>query len=1261
MIFEIGDLLTIVIVGIFLVIYRQLDQNNRSLEKVKKYADKMKDEIGVYVDVRTQDLKNMSIEIDVHQKAAKEILKRITVIENELGGKSEDIDKMFQRVSTYDNAIGELVKMTGRVEENLTRLHKESEFVDKVGKKVRDVSGSLAKLENDLGSIRQDFQKHNLKALDLVRKELIKKSRNDIIKAQERMTEIHTQVEDFSSFMTGLTAKKDDLERDMISVLEGKNREVVHDIDASGNKIHEELMDVWESQQKQFFDAIEKKVAEGFSKGSELQSGFNVLLNETKQALQGYENKIRDSRDVLEKNAAEVLGQSRQKLSGLQKEGMAAFERISNDFAVKMSQLRDEEDAKGTLVIEDLKKLHNELKAAVAETESTISVRLEEFQEQAGRIENAYEGHLRTVAERGKSFEDDIFAKLREHIEKKAKETEKGLLSSIHEIRTNIEDRKQEFISFFGDSRSEITVWRAEVQKQLDDSLAEYGSLAEDFDKRITSSLAELNNRTAGYISEQDAKYRGLKDQLNSSATGFESEIRMKENEFSEKAQERFSELDERITEYEQGLSYKFSKIEEIGTGIDSLEANLKASMDRIADKIRTEFRVFHQEMEGERNTEREKARGDMENIRTSLSEIDEELNALKKRAYDSVSEKLQVFEDEFFEDLKTRDQQMRSSLEEWKNTVDSRLVEQDRTFGERVSGMEEEQSAFIDDRLNALSRLFEERMNGFEETLGVFDRTMKQRIAASDLGVQDLESKMQNELSELKKRSNVIFDGKFNEFADEVDSRFDDYRRKVETDLSSMAESFNTGKTETVGLVEAVRSDVTLWQTQVLQQIKNAENSVRENIADLKGISSETIAAVKEEFISQREDLILNSQEERTRLKGELTDISETILALQEDLRRRSDAALLTFSKESETALLEFQKKARELQMDMEVRAKDFRTGVSDVREKLDAVQVKLLGKLEDEAKILGVNIAEIDKKQKAFIAQTKVFEKADQLKETLQLNIGDLKSEIVRVGELSKEVRDSEKEFDKILRIGEAASAKMGKFLGEKRKLDAMEEDFAKLLNLSQTIDAKLVQMTTTHDTLQHVQADLMKLNKLEEEVADKYKRLDAKNDLLETTTEGVDRNFTIIGEMTESLRKINAEMNAIPADIADLDQRISLLAANRQQAEETIGKLSGLDDLLADIEKRIDAMQEARQWLARTETRLEEVGKQAQEQVKLLGSIMKEGAKRSKGKEKLDTRDVVIRLAREGWSVEEIARTTQLSRSEVELILELVTKKS
>jgi DNA-directed RNA polymerase specialized sigma24 family protein len=93
-------------------------------------------------------------------------------------------------------------------------------------------------------------------------------------------------------------------------------------------------------------------------------------------------------------------------------------------------------------------------------------------------------------------------------------------------------------------------------------------------------------------------------------------------------------------------------------------------------------------------------------------------------------------------------------------------------------------------------------------------------------------------------------------------------------------------------------------------------------------------------------------------------------------------------------------------------------------------------------------------------------------------------------------------------------------------------------------------------------------------------------------------------------------------------------------------------------------MDELQTAREWLARTETRLEEVSREAQEQVKLLGSLMKnensgKKAEKGQGAPSLSARDMVIKLAHQGWKVEEISKAVQVSRGEVELILELAGK--
>ena len=98
----------------------------------------------------------------------------------------------------------------------------------------------------------------------------------------------------------------------------------------------------------------------------------------------------------------------------------------------------------------------------------------------------------------------------------------------------------------------------------------------------------------------------------------------------------------------------------------------------------------------------------------------------------------------------------------------------------------------------------------------------------------------------------------------------------------------------------------------------------------------------------------------------------------------------------------------------------------------------------------------------------------------------------------------------------------------------------------------------------------------------------------------------------------------------------------------------------------------MNVAREWLARTETELQALDKDAQTQLRLTRSLLDReggkiaaGAKASadkagaKGAPPPRDRDNIIKLRRQGWTVEEIARTMDISKGEVELVLELNPK--
>jgi response regulator of citrate/malate metabolism len=122
--------------------------------------------------------------------------------------------------------------------------------------------------------------------------------------------------------------------------------------------------------------------------------------------------------------------------------------------------------------------------------------------------------------------------------------------------------------------------------------------------------------------------------------------------------------------------------------------------------------------------------------------------------------------------------------------------------------------------------------------------------------------------------------------------------------------------------------------------------------------------------------------------------------------------------------------------------------------------------------------------------------------------------------------------------------------------------------------------------------------------------------------------------------------------------VDRSVQTLSAGKDRLDAAAKKLAELDTILAETDRRLEEARKVREWLARAETRLEEINRQAEEQLKLLSTLLKEEGsdKRGKGAPPGTVQETVRKLARQGWATEEIARAVKISRGEVELILEL-----
>lgn len=1037
MLFTTGNLITLGIVLIVLLIYRQLDRDNRSLEKVKKYAERLRDELSVYVDKRAEDLRRYGIELDVQQKAAKVALERVQAVQEGLSDRAEAISGIEKRLGEYDAALARLMDMTARVDENLARLHDEAEFTDSVARKLDAAEKSMAAIEHELPELRASFAKDSAAALESFKGEML-------ADVGRRLGEVGA---------------------------------------------------------------------------------------------------------VLERAKAEAAGSLSRAESGraeIEREFAKAFERARAE-AVKLEDLAFDKLKEGT-----------DAKAA----------RLKELMEEK-------------------------FAQLGALAKEKATETQ-GMVKS-----------------FKAEWKAEADEAASAIEARLAQSEARVKAQAEAVAKAETESFEEFNHRLAEYGSEVEAR---------------------------------------------------FERLEAAGAELGALDQALRASMEQTARRVESDFAAFGSALEDRRARFEEGFSTEAAKLREGMKSLEEELDVLKARAYDNVSEKLKVFEDEFFTDLKARSEGIDARLDSWRADIDRTLSELAATAAaERVAA----EKAAADEnrsRLADFQARSQEQLDKLRERVEAIQDGIRAQSGMADEALAALKGSVLKEAADARSTAQAYVEGEISRFSLEAEGRLKAVERELDTRLSSLTSAVGAEEERVRSAREEIATASEDFRNHFADSIAEAETRVR---AELDSFAASTLALIdkaKSDYEDQAGSFVQASQAERDRISNELSGLADRTAELRTDLSSRISQALEGFSRGYEATLADLEKRRREAQAEADGRLREYRDAVQDLALKLEATRAQTVSKMESEAARLSSVISEIDKEQKAFIAQTKVFERADELKDSLAANIEAMKADLARLDGRRAEVAEIESQLAKVKRLEDEVNQKVTRFLAEKRRIDSLEGDFSRLASVSESVDKRLEEVTGQADALTAAQAEIRRILEISKEAEEKYDRLEKKSAIIDTTVEAVDKNFQQVQAVEKAVTTLGAELRKLPDRVTELKRSVDELESGRDRTAAAVRTLGELDTSLAEAEKRIAEVQKAREWIARAETRLEEIDRHAQEQLKLLSTLLKEEggkAARERGAPPASVQDTVRKLARQGWNVDEIARAVKVSRGEVELILELGAK--
>ncbi|TVR90751.1 MAG: hypothetical protein EA428_07530 [Spirochaetaceae bacterium] len=1209
MVFGAGNVITILLVLIILMIYRRLDTNNRSLEKVKRYAERVERDLDVIVEQRATVLKDMGIELEVNQKAARELLNRIQQVEEGMKTRADRIEGIGGRIDEYDGALQELVEMTRRAEENIARIRTESDYIDKVGKRLKLGQERLSELEQGLPRLLEQFTEQNASQLNEVEQRIESEAEQRARGLEREITVAADRVAGFEDFLKDIESRADDIALRTEGTME-----------KSFQQISEQLRSLVEESG----DSIEERFARYRSDIAELDEEYQQRLAVVAEKGRSFETEALSTlREDIQTDITALRARLETELNG-----------VSEQLGEKYTEFNDRYHSK-----------------------------LEKLQDSLYTLEETLSGKIQEVETRGKSLADGVLTKINQDVD-----------AQTHSLRQDMEKRLSVLNSEADASFKRIDMRFGELQEKVENKTEQSRGFVEALEERVTQ-LQTAFQKQAQELEELaaagDKQAERIRGEFAAEAEGLESEIKGLRQAIGDKLEKAattieataLGKLENRLGEYEKELGYRFGRIESVSGELEQLETALKANMERAQERLSSQFTEYRKQLADEHAVDTDKSREAMAELWAKMDEIEQGVADLKQRAYDNVSEKLKVFEDEFFADLRERGAGMEESLEKWRKSVDQELLRISDQAAENLQESEDKHRMTLEAKMLELGDIVDHRFAGFEKRANAVEAMIEKESAVARTALQQFAEQTEKSIESTRLELERLLKTELETTSASGQADIKRLERTLGDDIEDLQRSVGEGRSDISGELEQTKSELAVWQAQVSQQLKSSEADLKNQFVDFKVGVSGTLSELKDEFQHERDELVAESRERRESLKSELTGLGSQVSDLREDLEKRTEAVLEDFQRQYRQMMSDLEEQSRELQGETDSRTRELRGFLQDTREQFDSLQQKLFGRIEDEARILEVTLNEIDKRQKSFIEQTRVFERADSLKIGLQEDIEALKGDLARVEAERAEIREIEAQFSRIRKLATEAGEKMGKFTAEKRRIDALETDFQKVLSMAATVDTKLEQVGADSDLLQEVQTKLRAVDDLQKQVADQFVRLEKKQAVIESTADGVDKNFEYLDSLEKRLSQLQSELGALPKQVDSLKVTIRELSQNKKSADEAAKQISGLSKLMTDVEQRAESLQAAREWLARTETRLEQVAKEAEDQIKLLATLVKKEGKAGaqRGAPPEDSREAVVKLAKQGWKVEEIARATQVSRGEVELILELSGKKS
>ncbi|MDR2964499.1 MAG: hypothetical protein LBU88_01850 [Treponema sp.] len=1300
--FTLGNIITLGITALALMLYRLADKNNRPLEKVKKYAEKCKEEIAAYADEKSMAVKNFGIDLDVEKKAAVQLMKSIQKLtEEELAKKSESIAQIEGHIKKFESSLDDLFGMTDRVQENLNRIRDESVFVENTGRKVTEAKEKFEHVEKLLAAAEKNLEDTEAR-LEIKNAEILEKTALEVVGSAKSI------VSDFEATAQVIERKVEE-HRDALIKSE-KEREAVlaHDLELIKKTLRDVLESAGKRADKMEETALVKLREQAQERVGQIKVFFEDKIKITQDTLKTEQTSINEKLKNIHDKWNEVstsITRERDTISSALVQQQNDWKESFQEFKKLTDKQRKELDFSISTAKQELNQSIVELKTKSA---TTIKQQQVESNELIAKI-NASISELQSLAKNiHKQQQEELHFALNEMKRK----TENSLKQQQSELTSAITSHEAELESTLKDLREKSTAALSKQQKEVAFALndfneksavtisvqqGELASVLKDLKDKstaaisgqqneLTSTLKDLKDRSVSAISGQQnelvSTLKDLKDKSTAAISGQQSDLASTLKEFRNNTVTTVSEQENLLNSIINELRNNTV------TAVSEQENLLNSAIKELREKSTTAVSKQENELDSTLKELREKTITTVTSQQKELSSVvgnhQKELAATLKELKDKTDYAITNQQ----ADLST---ELKKQMEDWKHLC---------------KGTEQDIIAANEKRLEEYSKMQAEAVRHLN-SLADDASNLKNELT---LSMQDSISKVRKEYAEFEKEAAANMDKtavSFNAQAQGFKTRLEEMDKELNTIKQQALD--NTSKKLTLfekdfaadltKRTAEIGKQITAWQDGLEKRIEISADKISKDWqkSEEKAMSDQrkSIAILGEKLISELARLKEETNAFEKGIREEMHNMDGTRSAFAEQINK--DIAEIRITAENEVKhqvgqyQLSLQETLRQKQREMEKEIEDITERSKTAYEALDDAAVKTRENFDEWQSSYNNKMREMDNSletirrqsretagenderiaqfrqhlddiRKEMSAQKKLFDQTNDVKQELERSIDEMNGHLNRIEQRKSEITQLESQFTHIKRQEDEINRKMQSFLSERHRIDIMQKDFDRLIKISQVVEQKLTQVSTSDDILSNVQVQIRKLEDSLKSTDEKYQRIERKNEVLEQTNDGIDRNFKTLQQTEAAIKNAEKGISGISEQFNGTKSSIEALAAESIKAKEASEKITVLDEALVKIEKRIQEMNVAREWLARTETELKNLDKDLQSQVKIAKTLSKKdgskfpAADKDKGAPPPQDRDNVLRLKEKGWTVDEIANAMNLGKGEVELILEI-----